>query len=270
MEIAIAILIVLIVFFYLKGVKSKQEADNKKHSDYLANKAEQQRVIDVEVSINDTFSDKAEKNINISLEESISKSPFFCIFDIETTGLMPKYVEDIEDLSAWPNVVQLAWLITDSSNHHITHKSYYIKQNDLIPQQAIDIHGITNAICEKKGLPLKEVLELFLNDLKQVKMVVCHNYEFDSKILGVEFTRTGLKWPRKRKFCTMVKGKKHTNIEFNYSSKLKYPKLEELFGHFVLNKTNIHIINAHDALNDVFATAVCLKAFIENGEIEIE
>jgi DNA polymerase III epsilon subunit-like protein len=261
-------LVLIVLYFYYKNKETKKNAEllvsNRKKA------IEATRTKTIEISLDDEFVLNADFNINIGLPPSEIQIPFFMIFDIETTGLIPKYANDVEDLNLWPKVVQLAWIITDYSNKVIDTKTFYIKQKEAIPQSAIDIHGVTNEKCEKDGFDIKFVLKDFFNDINKVKTVVCHNYEFDASIMEIEFKRHGYKWPLKRKFCTMLKGKKYANITFYNSNKLKYPKLEELFGALILNNTNVKILTAHNAAIDTLITAVCLNKFIEYGDIEIQ
>ena len=50
----------------------------------------------------------------------------------------------------------------------IEQQNFYVKQNSIIPDDAIKIHGINNEICERKGKEISEVLLLLKNSVSDV------------------------------------------------------------------------------------------------------
>ena len=88
----------------------------------------------------------------------------FLVFDTETTGLpQTKYINPFT-LHQWPHIVQFSYIIYDSSlNDIVESKDYVIRlpENMLIPEESTKIHGITNEISTKKGVPINEVFNEF-------------------------------------------------------------------------------------------------------------
>ena len=104
----------------------------------------------------------------------------------------------------------------------------------------------------KRGVPIKQALDEFIEQIELCSAMIAHNLDFDYPVLGAEMIRAGVFAANKpRKICTM----KTTT----YLCKLpgyrgyKWPKLEELHHHLF----GTGFDGAHDALNDVRATARC-------------
>ena len=116
----------------------------------------------------------------------------FLVFDTETTGLpKTKYISPTT-LHQWPHIVQFSYIIYDSSlNDIVESKDYVIRrqENMLIPEESTKIHGITNEISTKKGIPVNEVLNEFFYYLRGVDKLIGHNIEFDINMIKVELLR---------------------------------------------------------------------------------
>ena len=115
----------------------------------------------------------------------------YLIFDTETTGLPKRWDAPITDTDNWPRCVQIAWQLHDDLGNLIEHQDFLVKPEGFnIPYEAEQIHGISTALAEEKGVPLNEVLETFNQALQQTKFVVGQNVGFDINIMGCEFHRT--------------------------------------------------------------------------------
>jgi DNA polymerase III epsilon subunit-like protein len=171
----------------------------------------------------------------------------YLFFDTETTG-----VNKSSD-----RVIQLAWLLATESGKELRRQNLLIKPSGFeIPTAAEKIHGISTAVASRFGVPLRQALLEFANDVENCQVLVAHNLSFDLGMLRPEFGREGIRWrlDEKSMICTM-------RISTNWCrlSKLdgrpgyKWPKLDEL--HYRL--FGKYFENAHDALNDVVATRNC-------------
>jgi len=193
---------------------------------------------------------------------------YYLVFDTETTGL-PKMAgwnqyfsskrhTDKYDTS---RVIQLAWSVHDSETHDIiSESSYYINQEGRsIPEGSTKIHGITDDVCEQKGLPFEEVFGLFIADVKTSSLLIAHNISFDYNVILSELYRRTmdseiLDFVALDKTCTLrMKKRKPKKLTLMYKS---------FFGE--------DFENAHDALADVRATAKCFAHMKDKLQYPVE
>mgnify|MGYP001619848526 CR=1 FL=1 len=175
-------------------------------------------------------------------------------FDTETTGLPRNYKAPVSDLNNWPRVIQIAWLLADDDGNEIKGVEYIIKPDGfVIPQEASKIHGITTERALQTGVALKPVLDEIAGDMAAATALVAHNIQFDEKVLGAEFLRTGAlnHLDGKERKCTMQASTAYCRIPGPYGN--KWPKLQEL--HEKLFQKGFE--DAHNALADVRACAKC-------------
>jgi DNA polymerase III epsilon subunit-like protein len=216
------------------------------------------------------------------------------IFDVETTGLVPKkkeyrgtktelqstsYYYDVP-LSDFPYITQLCFVIYDLATDRILSLySNYVKlpEGIDISKEASEKTGITREICEEKGVPIVDALIAFYRAVHRASRIIAHNYDFDNTVISVEMKRN-MKDVRFRKtcihadrlltsdylyskgirtFCTM---RAFTNIcKIFYAGKTsgpyKWPRLDELH-HFLFGTIPE---NLHDAEVDVMT---CLKCYL--------
>jgi DNA polymerase-3 subunit alpha/DNA polymerase-3 subunit epsilon len=173
----------------------------------------------------------------------------FLFFDTETTGLPLNYKAPYTDISNWPRIVQLSWLIANEDGTILKESDYIIKVDFPIPKEASQVHGITNLVAAKKGIIITEVLNTLLNDLNGMNHLICHNVNFDLTILQSELYRHNLHHQINiPTFCTMKNSTEYCKLPGNYG--YKWPKLEELYS-VCFNKK---LENAHNAMADVRAT----------------
>ncbi len=192
----------------------------------------------------------------------------FLIFDTETTGLPKKWKAPLTDFDNWPRIVQLAWQCHDLEGNFLFAKNHIIKPEGFtIPNDVVEVHGISTEIANEKGIPLKEALIDFINDVEKAKFIIGHNVEFDINIIGSELLRCGMKEiistaPR---FCTKVESTEFCAIR-NKSGGLKSPTLTELH----LKLFNEPFPEAHNAAADVEATSRCFLELIRVGGVNNE
>ncbi len=188
----------------------------------------------------------------------------YLFFDTETTGIPIDYNAPTSDSRNWPRLVQLSWMTTDEDCNVLSQNDFIIYPDGFtIPSDASKLHGITTAIAKKKGKPLKEVMDKFMEDFKVAKAIVGHNITFDKKIVGAELIRLGQKdnMNSKESICTMEASTDFCKIPGYYG--YKWPKLQELhkklFGH--------EFEDAHNSMSDVKATLKCFKEMKKLGWI---
>lgn len=191
----------------------------------------------------------------------------YLIFDTETTGLPRNWNAPISDLSNWPRMVQLAWILYDQAGNEIESESDIIKPNGfLIPQEVVKVHGITTERALQDGEELGVVLRKFINVLDRAEYLIAHNMSFDEKIVGAELIREKI-YPNRttkiKKICTKEISTDYCKIPGDY--RYKWPSLSELY--FILFKTNFE--EAHNATVDVRICARCFFELKRRGVITI-
>lgn len=188
----------------------------------------------------------------------------YLFFDTETTGLPLNWKAPVTDLSNWPRLVQLAWLLYDNSGSLLSSADHIIKPEYFtIPFSASSIHGITQERACREGAPLASILDEFARSLNESETLIAHNMRFDEAVVGAEFLRK--KMPNlvssKEKICTMLKSTNLCRLDGPYG--YKWPKLSEL--HYFLFKSDFP--EAHNAAVDIAVTAKCFWELKQRGII---
>lgn len=201
------------------------------------------------------------------------------LFDTETTGLPSSRIISPDTLHMWPHIVQFSYIIYDTELNTIVEMFDYVvkmKKDIVIPEDSIKIHGITNEMSIRIGVPIEEILNEFFYYLKTVDEIVGHNIAFDINIIRVELLRlinsTYEQLPKneitiqkynlhaitncKNLYCTMQESIDLCNIQVvsKYGkSYLKFPSLLELHEKLFTSAPQ----NLHNSLNDVIVTLRC-------------
>lgn len=207
------------------------------------------------------------RELECELKEKIQKSSYYLFFDTETTGVPEDYNAPASDTENWPRLVQLGWILTDEDGLILNKGNEIVKPNGFeIPTDTSMVHGITTEKARQKGKPLKDVIELFLNDVKLAKYLVGHNISFDQQVVGAELYRLGLQdiVSNKHSICTMQSTIDYCKIPGHDG--YKYPKLQELY--YKLFGSNFE--DAHDAMADITATKKCFFELKRIGVISPE
>ena len=188
----------------------------------------------------------------------------YIIFDTETTGLPRDYNAPMSDVDNWPRLVQIAWQLHDARGKLLSNHNYIIRPEGFtIPYNAEKVHGISTKRALAEGHDLKEILQVFREDVVQAKFLVGHNIGFDINVVGSEYLRAELVMPFESKaeldtkdistdFCALPGGK---------GGKFKWPTLTELHQKLF----GVGFDDAHDAAYDVDATARCFFGLITQG-----
>ena len=178
----------------------------------------------------------------------------YLFFDTETTGIPRNYRAPAADATNWPRLVQIAWLLVDEEANEVSSAEHTVKPDGfVIPDEAARIHGITTELALRNGVDLQSVLTAAAATISKASVLVAHNMQFDEKILGAEFLRSG--FPNfveaKERKCTMQASTDYCRLPGRYG--YKWPTLQELH----LKLFNEPFEGAHRALVDVRACARC-------------
>ncbi|HAS39795.1 MAG TPA: DNA polymerase III subunit alpha, partial [Microscillaceae bacterium] len=189
----------------------------------------------------------------------------YLIFDTETTGLPKDFNAPYTDLDNWPRLVQIAWQLHDYNGKLIRAENMIVKPEGFtIPFNAEKVHGISTEIALEEGLPLKEVLGKFAEDIAKSELIIGHNIGFDVNIMGAEYIRGEV--DSKLHDIEVYDTKSEETAEYvaiqgGRGGKFKWPTLTELHTKLF----NEGFDDAHDAAYDVSATARCYFGLISVG-----
>lgn len=179
-------------------------------------------------------------------------------FDTETTGLPKKKYAPLTDFINWPRMVQIGWIYFEDEKE-VTRGMKIIKPDGFeIPKEASDLNGITQEKALTEGINLRDVFKEFGPLARKADVLIGHNISFDLNIVGAEsfriYERNFLEG--KKSVCTMFGTIEFCQIPSQFDhpdSRYKWPKLGELYKKLF----NEELVNAHDALIDIEATAKC-------------
>ena len=197
-------------------------------------------------------------------------------FDVETTGLplcesygsYPKYTD--VDKYQKSRIVQFSYgmcqLSPESNLGPIGLINNFIVKPGGFQINNSNMHKITNEIAENKGYTFEKVANKFYEDLKNVKVIVAHNIEFDINVLKSELFRNNLndiiyEIEKKIMFCTMNNTKSIVNIWNKYG--LKDPSLAELYK----CATGKILSNAHNSEYDVLNMYASIVSLLDEHKL---
>lgn len=188
-------------------------------------------------------------------------------FDTETTGLPPKEAKWDIDFEQFPRICQLSWIYNGREENHIIRPDGWV-----IPQEATDVHGITNERAMAEGEPLVNVIGQFVEDCGNAKLICGHNIYFDTSIIKSELKRYGMyeildaenALFKGKRIDTMRPSMAFVDARFS-NGRLKFPRLEELYARCFPGET----FPAHDAIEDVRAVVRCLPVLVDKGIITL-
>ncbi len=115
------------------------------------------------------------------------------ILDTETTGIEPKSGHRIIEIGC-----------VEMINRRLTGNNYhqYVQPEREVPQEAIEIHGITNEFLADKPL-YRAIADDFLQFIKGAELII-HNAAFDIGFINHEFKRLNTQFTDIRDHCTVV------------------------------------------------------------------
>ena len=172
------------------------------------------------------------------------------VFDTETSDLLSK-----KNLTT-TYTVQLSWIMYDTEN--LTQE-----ENDFVFVVPVDItnshiHGITKETSDK-GYKIAEILDIFLDDVKNCDILIGHNLRYDLNMIELELYRL-----KRDDDIDLLYSKNYADTMFlgqSYLKQCRYPKLQHLYKSLF----NKEFENSHNALFDVKATLRCYLKLIENN-----
>ena len=217
------------------------------------------------------------------------------VFDVETTGLLPKkdtITKVSPTLQDFPHILQLSFVIYNTKywcNEKIYNKYIRVGPEIEISAKITELTGITRELCNgPESITIEEALCEFYQEYCNCDCIVAHNIDFDRTLIRTEMERNKDRIKEKcpyyscifdpvyntvndiDTYCTMRVGKKICNIVVQPPNKIdkktgltvvpkpfvKYPRLSELHQHLFDSVPE----GLHDSLVDTMA---CLRCFIK-------
>lgn len=204
------------------------------------------------------------------------------IFDTETNGKAKDFKAPASDVNNWPRITQLGWQLVNIETGEIVkeHQSLIYPDGWTIPTvdeltekgekdpHFFERNNMSTERCMEGGEPINKELEILveaINDPETI-VLVAHNMAFDLKVVSAEMIRIDMVAERMvKKVCTMEASTYYCKLQpFRYG-KFKWPSLSEL--HIKLFGCDFE--GAHDAMDDVRATAKCLIELVKRQVIRI-
>jgi DNA polymerase-3 subunit alpha len=198
------------------------------------------------------------------------------IFDVETTGLLPKTKDDPQVY-----ITQLSFALYDTKNNRLikTYNAFInIPEHVVISEKITQITGIDREKLNKDGIDIVEALEVFFDAYSRADVIVAHNLEFDSKIMEIEAARNYERFTNReiapfivwmfdsiynklydiQMKCSMKMSIDLCNIQKknSFGTYKKYPTLCELYETLFHTKPE----NLHNSMMDVI---VCLRCYLK-------
>lgn len=192
-------------------------------------------------------------------------------FDTETTGIPDRAHKWDVDFMEYPHVVQMAWIHGCKVENHIIRPDGW-----EIPQETVDVHGITTEYALEHGEPFASVVDMFIQDCHDAGLICGHNIHFDTGIVKANILRElGREYYDANDVETaLYKGKRIDTMRPTMkwvdarmaNGRLKFPNLGELYSRCFPGET----FPAHDAMEDVKAVARCLPVILNLGLVELK
>lgn len=228
------------------------------------------------------------------------------VFDVETTGLLPKMHKNGEKpyLNEYPYILQLSFVLYNTLLKKIESKhDYYIKipSDIIISEKITELTGITREISDKKGVNIVEALDAFYTEYTKCGCVIGHNVDFDKTMIKVSLQRNIEEINRKypycmnifnllyeqnmgiRSFCTMMSSIKlcaikvekepsyqQNNIQPNTETTTEVVKEKKTYNKWPkLSELHKHLFHeeATGLHNSMMDVLVCLKCYLKMNAI---
>ena len=109
-------------------------------------------------------------------------------------------------------------------------KKFIIEPDDWTMNGSDKYHGITQERAFTEGVDIKDVLTKYKDDIENhCCKLVCHNVDFDKRVVQSEFIRAGLELSEVETCCTMKKGIYYCKLLPKVRGEYKWPSLEQLY-----------------------------------------
>jgi DNA polymerase III epsilon subunit-like protein len=195
-------------------------------------------------------------NASTTTPDTVEDDKYIIVMDVETNGFIKSRTEQPHATNLWlfPRIVQFSWGLYTEDGKCKEIKNYIIKPDDWMMNGSDRCHGISQEKAETEGIDIKNVLTQYKNDIDNHCMkVVCHNANFDIRVVASEFVRAKMETPIAETCCTMKEGVNYCKITPKVKGEYKWPSLQELYRKCF----DEDLENAHNSYYDVVNCARC-------------
>ena len=181
---------------------------------------------------------------------------YIIVMDCETNGLIKQrgLNPTQTNLNMCPRIVQFSWGLYTEDGECKEVKDFIIKPDGWTMNGSDRYHGITQERATTEGVDIKNVLTTYKDDIENhCCKLVCHNVDFDKRVVQSEFIRAKLELAEVETCCTMKKGIDYCKLLPKVRGEYKWPSLEQLYRKCF----NEDLENAHNSYYDVINCAKC-------------
>ena len=165
--------------------------------------------------------------------------PAYAVFDCETTGT------DV----GLDEIISFAAMRLDPDGFEIRRLAGLVRPSGSIPSAATAVHGITDEVVATAPRFVEIAAELL--ELLAGAVFVAHNVRFDLAMLDQAFATAGLEYKPAGVACTLDAFRVLEPLEPDH-------RLES-----ICQRRGVLLLQAHDAVNDVSATAALLRMLLD-------
>ncbi len=194
-------------------------------------------------------------------------------FDTETSSL-PLWNKPSSD-PGQPHIVQAAGILVDADTRDVISSFDLIARPTdwTIPDEVVEIHGITTERAAEVGVPEKDIVMLLLMFSTMAGMRIGHNQPFDARIVRIALKRfaddeIADRWKQQPAGCTQKQATALMDLPPTEKMKAagrnhkKTANLAEAYQHF----TGKVLEEAHSALADTLACMAVYWAIVDLGQ----
>lgn len=172
------------------------------------------------------------------------------IFDTEFTAL------PINFIYKHINLLEVGYIILNENLEVVKENNMIVDVDFQIEPEITHLTGIDNELA-KTGIKLKEVLNQFYNDLRNVDILVAHNINCDIGVIMNEFEKLNL-----REYITCLKNK--IRLDSIYIFRNEFCKNKLVITNYKLVSIYNYLLNnehcqSHRAKNDCYMILDCFK-----------
>lgn len=179
----------------------------------------------------------------------------YCIFDTETSGLADFRAP--ADAPGQPRLASIAMIAVDEALNLVAATSVLIRPEgwEMSPE-ATKVNGLTQEMLLRHGVPIREVLWRYSDEIERGATLVAHNVQFDTKVMRGEMRRAGMSdmFSSTATVCTMRTLTDRVCMPSSTGRGFKWPRLSEAVETLLKRDHR----DAHGCLPDALA---CLDLF---------
>ena len=165
----------------------------------------------------------------------------YAVIDTETSGLFNFALP--ADAEGQPRLAHLAMIFVDENLQEESVVDLLVKPEGwTMPPEIAAINHLPNELLLEKGLPVAHVLQAYTDAVDRGRIIVCHNAQYDTKIMRGELRRASMddRFERTPNICTMRALTDICQIPKASGKGFKFPKLSEAMAHFQIEQHGAH------------------------------